>query len=1032
MAILDGKYEIDAEIGQGVSGSVFQARDSETSKVVVIKRLDPNGPKAEEPAYLSEWEKLSNLEHPHIARALDHQEEGDEKYLIAEYVNGESLQYHLANVGPLTEMECATVFASVAEALATAHDQGVLHLNLKPQNIMLVKDNGITRAKVLDFGLWTVGIDKVPQGNQLAFYKAPEQRRGSGINNTSDIYALGKLLYVSLSGEMNGRISPDAIPSGSPLQEIIYRCIRTNPEDRYQSMHDVVAELKAVESMFGAGGAPQQAPTTAAQPQFKPVSRIPALDGPAGGTPPANPTPANPMPPNPVPPAMADAPQPQSQPQPLGQGLQPGGVSVSDVSATGQIRAASEMQSMIIACKSHLTHKRLRTCREMVNEAQEQLNEYAKIQSPEWVESTDAAIREIEEELLRREQELDQLARTAQEAYDDARFEDVQMAAMAAREICTESTGCDAIEEDAAQHIANIKIFMDDACRGMKYRNYKKAQVACMRTLELNPRHADALRIQKQVHGIMRRRKFGKFLLKASPIFIIVLGIAGAYGYFLYQNTQRISAFERALEQGNGEQAESIARSFQDRPAILKQPMVVKILGGEYTRAIGYLEKRQEARDVVAEMKDARKRIDSEWTDDEIIALDWKKAEELKDRANLLFERGDSEQAKTSAEDAIAVYEQIFLNYCEAKAEKAIEAEEWTTANQWIEKGTSVPELKSEKLASMRPDVLKYLVPELIVSTTVEGRKVPGAAILINGELKGETPTRISMEVGQTYDIKIILPPRNDTYYKPYEEKVEFQEKMAKTITAELPVIPGPKFGDMWIIESLNLNLKPIKDGNFVMGSDQGQLSEKPPHAVFITNPFWMSRYEITRGQYMGVMGKAAEGKPEDKLLPMRNVSWNEAAEFCRELTKREFLKNRLPLEYEYRLPTEAEWEYCSKAGQKEMTGDLGELAWHSGNSDGQAHEVGTKQPNPWGLYDLLGNVSEWCFDGYNTAIYSTRKSPKNPVGPDRSPRVVRGGKATSAPAQCRPFVRSKEAQKNRDPFIGFRVVLAPSIKQEN
>ena len=175
-----------------------------------------------------------------------------------------------------------------------------------------------------------------------------------------------------------------------------------------------------------------------------------------------------------------------------------------------------------------------------------------------------------------------------------------------------------------------------------------------------------------------------------------------------------------------------------------------------------------------------------------------------------------------------------------------------------------------------------------------------------------------------------------------------------------------------------------ISSGSFKMGSKKGDKSERPIHLVKIST-FLIGKYEVTQGQWRAVMGNNPSNSQKGEDYPVEQVSWNDVQEFIRKLNAMTGGK--------YRLPTEAEWEYACRAGTTgEHYGDVDFTAWYDRNSDFTTHPVGKKVPNDFRLFDMMGNVWEWCQDWYDDNYYS--KSPEsNPGGPvSGGLHVYRGG----------------------------------------
>jgi formylglycine-generating enzyme required for sulfatase activity len=202
---------------------------------------------------------------------------------------------------------------------------------------------------------------------------------------------------------------------------------------------------------------------------------------------------------------------------------------------------------------------------------------------------------------------------------------------------------------------------------------------------------------------------------------------------------------------------------------------------------------------------------------------------------------------------------------------------------------------------------------------------------------------------------------------------------------------------------------------------------EPPRHPVKITRPFYLAVCEVTRAQYEAVMHNNRNRPSGNLNQPVQGVTWHQTQQFCRKLSEQHREKTAGAA---YRLPTEAEWEYACRAGTitSYSFGDdasaLGRHAWWHGNSKGRVQPVGRLRPNAWGLFDVHGNVAEWCEDRYAEDYYA--KSPTDdPPGPDSGTiRVFRGGSATSTfPICCRSAFRRHGPTDVGFGGLGFRVV---------
>ena len=240
-----------------------------------------------------------------------------------------------------------------------------------------------------------------------------------------------------------------------------------------------------------------------------------------------------------------------------------------------------------------------------------------------------------------------------------------------------------------------------------------------------------------------------------------------------------------------------------------------------------------------------------------------------------------------------------------------------------------------------------------------------------------------------------------------------------------------------------SLRMQWITPGTVTIGSTSGPANEQPAHSVTLVDGFWMGKHEVTQAQYQAVMGSnpsyfqgAAYANAAQR--PVDSVSWNDAMAYCAALTASERAGGRVPAGYQYRLPTEAEWEYCCRAGTT--------TPWHTGaglltsqanfagavpdgmfGSSGQTAVVGSYAPNAWGLHDMHGNVQEWCLDRYGIFTSAPATDPYVLSGVYR---VMRGGDfhVHTPAANCRSARRNATSETASIRTVGFRVVLGPIL----
>jgi formylglycine-generating enzyme required for sulfatase activity len=315
-----------------------------------------------------------------------------------------------------------------------------------------------------------------------------------------------------------------------------------------------------------------------------------------------------------------------------------------------------------------------------------------------------------------------------------------------------------------------------------------------------------------------------------------------------------------------------------------------------------------------------------------------------------------------------------------------------------------------------------------------------GAQVSVDGLVVGTAPVSLALPNGR-YRIRA-----QKVGYKPWERQVRFDgaddaelrielEKQPRIVDAFFPMtaeeakevqraaaeaLGAPLTTELDSGKGVKLPLVLIPSGKFLMGSPQNEegrdSEEGPQHEVTISRPFYMGRFPVTQAQYEAVMGENSSHFRGD-ANPVENIDWDAASKFCVRLTGK--------VGRTVCLPTEAQWEYACRAGNAarfgsgDNDGALELYAWYGKNSDRQTHPAGQKKPNAWGLYDMHGNVWEWCADWYGQYGKEAAVDPKGPYC------VVRGGSWYCYPWICRSACRRWRSPDSRIRDLGFRVVYS-------
>ena len=247
-------------------------------------------------------------------------------------------------------------------------------------------------------------------------------------------------------------------------------------------------------------------------------------------------------------------------------------------------------------------------------------------------------------------------------------------------------------------------------------------------------------------------------------------------------------------------------------------------------------------------------------------------------------------------------------------------------------------------------------------------------------------------------------------------------------------LIAGAEQAPDVIENSIGVRMKFLPAGTFTMGDDLSDAFQRPEHRVTLSRPFYLGVHEVTHAQWKRVMAELPSDREADDH-PVESVSWQDVITFCEKLSA-------LPEERKagrvYRLPTEAEWEYACRAGTTtkfsfgDHQADLGEYGWFDKNASighnsvrPATHPVGLKKPNPWGLYDMHGNVAEWCNDGPDRYQESVVTDPTGRA--EESSRIMRGGSWQKLAGYAQSAYRLSSATWVRSNDVGFRLAMSLS-----
>lgn len=381
-----------------------------------------------------------------------------------------------------------------------------------------------------------------------------------------------------------------------------------------------------------------------------------------------------------------------------------------------------------------------------------------------------------------------------------------------------------------------------------------------------------------------------------------------------------------------------------------------------------------------------------------------------------------------------------------AEGKKFLDSENWTDAEKAFSRALTVKGYENDKEArdyintSRGGAEFKRKRVEILLSYNKFKKEMDDSKYLGSKEINEKELDEASIWMDEHVEAASKLLENGNVLPIAVQDKLNEGIVKLKTIKGNL--YSSPNKDKNWKIPGINIEFIYVEPGNFKMGaaqSDTLRSDDEVLHDVKLSQHFWISKTEVTQKQYMKISGMNPSKRQGDNL-PVEKVTWSDAMGFCKKLNQSELEYKHLPLGYSFRLPTEAEWEYAAKGGKFSKgylfsgSNNVRDVAWCSINSNDSPKACGTKLPNELGIYDMSGNVWEWCFDSCalinNKTISSAMDSGvnSNPVNRKGEFRIIRGGCWYNEHKSCRNSARGLRLPADSNDDLGFRIVLGADL----
>ena len=975
---LEARYSIQKTLGKGGMGEVLLATDTRLNRQVAIKRIlgDAARSKTAVSRFLTEAKSIAALNHPNIVQIYDYGRAKDGPFLIMEFVDGESL-LDQCKKGALTLQDAVDLACQLCDGLTKAHNAGIIHRDIKPANILLTTDGtpkltdfGLAKAETADTGMTMAGavlgtLDFMP----------PEQRRDAALADArSDLWSLAATLYQMVTGESPRVIDLDLCPK--ELRSVLSQGLKTKKEDRYQNARDLrealrqslTASASDTVEQLGAGECPSCRTKNESNRKFcrncAQTLEVQCLAC-------------------------------QSKIPIWDQVC--GDCGAKQVEALEARRAAMESQKEnAIALLESLDFTQATALTKKLRDESDSRLQHLQA----WC---DGFLADIEKRQTRELGHLKQLraeATSHEKAYDyPAAIRALEQAPEILRSVFLPGE-----KSSAASDLTRLSKIQQEC---QKLENHIRERVAKRQLVGLDEEVNKLLKLRPNFEEVQKlklqlEQRQSKLIATRDDAFIEAQSKLGSYDYdgalaSLSRIDPSVATQEIMLVRAEAERKqktlqsllESIQQAVQEKRydgllAMVNQALSLKPDHATMPQLQSQLQEREDkgrarAQEILAKAQGLRKTCKFEAASTLVQSIP---AEFWSDEADSLV--ASCSELETMRRRVLAATQN------EYKSQRYEEALEATRPYEALVKSNN---LKDEAFNELVSEIQSEINKKVAI-------KVFGKQLRIG--------LGIALFAGC---IGICF----------YLYKKDLEIKHAKEVEREQVVGIEKERNRILLIKpianSIGMKLKLLPSGGFAR-------REWQEPQVTITKPFYIGLTEVTNDEYRKVMGSSVSIS-RGGSNPVEGVSWDEAVEFCRKLSE---LPDERKNGRSYRLPTEAEWEYACRAGTttEYYFGDdeiqLRDYAWYDANSANTTHPVGEKKPNPWGLYDMHGNVWEWCLDWFAEYPNAPRSDPLGPT--EGSERVARGGGWRNVNSFCNSTVRLGDLPSRKGNF-GFRVVMS-------